>query len=761
MEQDQQTEEWKVYAFRCNKLHLVVSILLLLLFSVPFVFQDYSKIEFSTGFLIYCCGFSIPIILDLWWVLWLAKLKIVFKKGGFNVYSLYGLKQYVWDDVEKIYIDFVEQANYIPGIISLTYVSMRLIDSKGKKICSTKSFNKMNVVYGLMLGGVDSVLKKKMQKKIDNNEILDLDTVTIEKNEGIKKKGAFSGKAFPMHELSNYKLQGKNILIWGPEKKPMKIIFVKTANPMQFCSIVSEIIRKNGKGEDIKKSAEPATEAKMADKPFSETPKKTGSPLFFRSIIALLFFVGFYVFSILIALGLFYLAYIDIKFGKFNIRLLFFCLVGAGGILYSIFPRFKRFVKPGILLNEKENPKLFAEIRKVSSDTKQRMPSEVYLILDYNAFVSSRGGILGIGSRRIMGVGLPLFHTLSVSGLKSVVAHEFGHYYGGDVALGPMIYNTRETILRTYLTMQKAEHITTFLFRWYAKIFLKITAGISRQQEYSADKLSAEVIGSRTASEQLQKIEEFTFAFSTYNENDFFPVLSQGYSVPYMEGFKMFFKTEEAKKDVKNRLELYMQNTAKSEFDSHPLTKDRVAYVKQLNCPARENNDSAAVNLMGKPEASEKELMAWICKNNNIKQNIEWKDVFDKVWLKIWRERTGGSVYKYGEEIMKKTPAELLKLKDDKSFYPLILSNDQDEADYNNYLRNNEIVNLIGTLIVLTMYKKGWNVTCNPGEPVLAQKDGKTFSPFIMVSEIIYNNKGADEFLQMCSVAGIERIDCK
>ena len=77
------------------------------------------------------------------------------------------------------------------------------------------------------------------------------------------------------------------------------------------------------------------------------------------------------------------------------------------------------------------------------------MPSEVYLTAEVNAWVMDRGGMMGFGSRRVMGLGLSLLQVLSVSQLRAVVAHEFGHFHGGDTKLGPWIYKTRAAIGRT------------------------------------------------------------------------------------------------------------------------------------------------------------------------------------------------------------------------------------------------------------------------------------------------------------------------
>lgn len=50
---------------------------------------------------------------------------------------------------------------------------------------------------------------------------------------------------------------------------------------------------------------------------------------------------------------------------------------------------------------------------------------------------------MGVGSKRVMGLGLPLLNALTVSELRAVLAHEFGHFVGGDTSLGKWIHKTR------------------------------------------------------------------------------------------------------------------------------------------------------------------------------------------------------------------------------------------------------------------------------------------------------------------------------
>jgi len=45
---------------------------------------------------------------------------------------------------------------------------------------------------------------------------------------------------------------------------------------------------------------------------------------------------------------------------------------------------------------------------------------------------------MGFGSRRVMGLGLPLLQILTVAQFRAVLPHEFGHYYGADTRQDPV-----------------------------------------------------------------------------------------------------------------------------------------------------------------------------------------------------------------------------------------------------------------------------------------------------------------------------------
>lgn len=169
------------------------------------------------------------------------------------------------------------------------------------------------------------------------------------------------------------------------------------------------------------------------------------------------------------------------------------CFAAAAVVIWSVLPRLDRFEPPGPEITEDEQPALFAEIRAIAAATGQQMPVHVYVVAEVNAFVAQRGGLMGFGSRRVMGIGTPLLRVLQVDELRAVLAHEMGHFYGGDTRLGPWIYKTRGALARTVVNLERVrastDHWIMLLFagvqapfRWFLIGFLRISQAISRAQ---------------------------------------------------------------------------------------------------------------------------------------------------------------------------------------------------------------------------------------------------------------------------------------
>lgn len=296
-----------------------------------------------------------------------------------------------------------------------------------------------------------------------------------------------------------------------------------------------------------------------------------------RALIALVLMVGFYVLALVIAAGLLLIVYAEATRAQhLHIKLLLLCVVGAGAILWSVLPRFDRFEPPGLVLERHQHPRLFAEIDGIARAVGQESPAEVFLVSDINAWVAQRGGLMGFGSRRVMGLGLPLLRVLGVTEFRAVLAHEFGHYDGGDTRLGPWIYKTRGAIGRTVHNLGQTGSLLQLPFLWYGKMFLRVTHAVSRRQEFVADALAARTVGAQPLSEGLRKVEGAAPAFQAYWQSECLPVLGAGFRPPIAEGFADFVQSRQVAKAMDEQVAQSLAAGTTDPYDTHQIGRAHV-----------------------------------------------------------------------------------------------------------------------------------------------------------------------------------------
>ena len=168
-----------------------------------------------------------------------------------------------------------------------------------------------------------------------------------------------------------------------------------------------------------------------------------------RGALAIVLMVGFYALALGMAGGLLWIPYAEVVYAHhITPKLASICIIASVGICGRQC-RDRKVHRARTALARAEHPRLFENLETIAQATRQAMPAEVYLVPDVNAWVTQRGGVMGLGSRRVMGLGLPLMRILTCSQLSAVPAHEFGHYHGGDTKIGPWIYKTRTAIGRT------------------------------------------------------------------------------------------------------------------------------------------------------------------------------------------------------------------------------------------------------------------------------------------------------------------------
>ncbi|HEV3096771.1 MAG TPA: M48 family metallopeptidase [Candidatus Dormibacteraeota bacterium] len=303
-----------------------------------------------------------------------------------------------------------------------------------------------------------------------------------------------------------------------------------------------------------------------------------------RAVLAVLLTIGFYVLAIGLAVALLAVPYFEwTGLHRINIRITIFCLAGAAIILLSILPTFEHFRIPGEPASQRTHPRLFAELSAIARAVGEPLPEEVYLVQDVNAGVRQRGGIMGVGGRRVMLLGVPLMRILRVSEFRAVVAHEFGHYRGGHTQLAPWIYKTREAIGRTLTHLSGHSAMLMWPFLQYGHLFLSITQDISRQQEFEADLLAARVAGARAFIAGLRGVYGASFAYAHFcrqNTAVYADALTPRPAPD--ENFMRFLHLPHTGDAIRKAMEDELAHPRLDPYDSHPPLATRIAALEKL-----------------------------------------------------------------------------------------------------------------------------------------------------------------------------------
>jgi Zn-dependent protease with chaperone function len=467
-----------------------------------------------------------------------------------------------------------------------------------------------------------------------------------------------------------------------------------------------------------------------------------------RAALAIVLMVSFYALALGVVAGLLWLAYLDLVVARHPaFRLIAFCVAGALTVLWAILPRMDRFEPPGPRVTAQEQPELFKLIHDVAKATSQAMPEDVYLLNDVNAFVAQRGGLMGVGARRVMGIGLPLMQALTIDELKGVLAHEFGHYHSGDVALGPWIHKTRVAVGRTIA--QLGESILRFIFIGYASLFLRVTHAVSRRQEFIADEVAAGVVGAHAMTSGLRKVNGAAFAYHTYWHSELVPVMQAGFRPPLAAGFGRYASSPEMLRVIDAVVNHEEQEGETDPFDTHPSLRDRLAALERQ--PSGSPGDSRpAASLLRNIDECERRLFSALGPELSNLKPLDWPRVSNEVYVPIWRAR----IKQHGALLRQFTCANPPATEKDLAR----IGGGIAAPDASDQARISAAWRLVIAAYALAMLPLGWSVETLPGDEALLRRGGEEFRPFSELAAIIQGRTTLAAWRERCIALGIDGV---
>jgi Zn-dependent protease with chaperone function len=189
--------------------------------------------------------------------------------------------------------------------------------------------------------------------------------------------------------------------------------------------------------------------------------------------------------------------------GSFNVKLILF--LGAL-VLITLFAAISGLIAlvrrvhddPGVRLDLATAPRLRALLDEVAAQIGTRPIDTVFLTPMGDLAVFERRG------ERCLILGVGLLDGFSLRGFRAVLAHEYGHFANRDTAGGTQALAVRrslEGMLATLRDPRQSESLMDFLnptwlfLSGFRSVFLRVSQGASRLQEYLADQWAAVAYG--------------------------------------------------------------------------------------------------------------------------------------------------------------------------------------------------------------------------------------------------------------------------
>jgi heat shock protein HtpX len=489
----------------------------------------------------------------------------------------------------------------------------------------------------------------------------------------------------------------------------------------------------------------------------------------FFAVLAIFMVMASYIFVLLVAAACVCMPYLVLQSGTPGfqiIALFFFGIIVAATMLWSLVPRRDKFVVPGMPLFRQDQRRLFAELDDLAASLNERLPSEVYLIPEANAFVADRGGVMGFGSHRIMGLGLPLFSVLTISQFRAVLAHEFAHYYGGDTSLGPWVYRTKLAIIRIFQNVGSLGklariailgimyHVVATILRAYFTLFLRAINLVSRRQEYRADELACLVVGCQPLIDGLRAIHGAAMVWPLYWQSEVAPLLGESVLPAIGDGFTRFMAVPHISEAVRKNIEKNLQEAKTNPYDTHPPLRDRISAIEKLPALSTPEDTQPATTLLD--HLQDLELHFIENRIPGIKPGtlkyVSWDDVAIRVSIPAWQKAIAAQ-----PDVLKGVTAE--SIPDQVSKFPEIGSRIPDPKGMllTPDQRAQRAGQLFAAALTLALIENRWELKVQPGIFQL-RRGTDDLNPFAAVAELRAGKLSREDWVRQCKTLGISQL---
>lgn len=258
----------------------------------------------------------------------------------------------------------------------------------------------------------------------------------------------------------------------------------------------------------------------------------------------------------------------------------------------------------GVTVGKKSQPNLWRMAEVLASAAGAPIPDEITIVPEPTADLRIDTALLGLRTRaRYLEIGLPLLAGLTVGEIRAVVARELGRLVGTNRTIASS-YRIRSSIQRTAAEIVGGP--ASWLFHCYARLFMALTAQVDREVDLTADAISAEIAGRRSAVTALRKSAAIELGWSDYAREYLSMAATLGHEPEVLLGFRAFLDQAQRKKDLAERSKRVI--VEEKLIDDHPSMRERLDRMKRMPASERKPDDRPAFALLRSPEKSVPEL---------------------------------------------------------------------------------------------------------------------------------------------------------
>ncbi|WDZ85177.1 M48 family metallopeptidase [Micromonospora cathayae] len=347
----------------------------------------------------------------------------------------------------------------------------------------------------------------------------------------------------------------------------------------------------------------------------------------YRALASVLMLIGFYVVALLqlAAVGAFGWWLLGVSNGLVTAKLTLPLLVALGAVVVALWRavRTRNEPEPGLTVGDREAPQLWAAVRELAAAVGTRPPDEIRIVPGVNAAVAEDAKLLGLlPGRRILYVGLPLLQTMRTDQIRSVLAHELGHYSGQHTRLGGVAYRGRLAILGTVGRISGRNPIG-WVFTAYAKLYLRVDNAASRRQELEADRSSVLLAGPEAAASALRALPALDAAWGFYMRRYVEPGWSADLAPDDLfGGFAEFCAAREQELVA---LREAPPDEERSPWDTHPPIGVRIAAMRDAPAGTVDPDPRPAAHLLADPAGAGRQLQQIVVEHGR-RQRLPWPE---------------------------------------------------------------------------------------------------------------------------------------